>query len=238
MNFGAFGQMIVNNEHTRAFLLAAPDPNLGYYLLVIDLDDLTMAGLFSVGSMGKRIGKMIGAAILTAGVSSMLPGPQSLSDIGTTAARNAMSQSMIFDLSMLVARGGIYGGICFGPGEKNVYAINYASSDVTVFDAVNLGEGAVIADTGGARHVRRIPESDLLAVLTGDEGLMLIDTSSNTVVTKRKFGGNFISLGSNGDVIALSRETHSIYRLGAAELDVISKVDKIKSPYQFLLQTN
>jgi len=238
MNFGAFGQMIVNKEHTRAFLLAAPDPNLGYYLLVIDLDDLTMAGLFSVGSMGKRIGKMFGAAVLAAGFSSMLPGPQSLSDIGTTAARNAMSQSMIVDLSMLVARGGIYGGICFGPGEEHVYAINYASRDVTVFDAVNPGEGAVIPDSGGARHMRLTPQSGQLAVLTGDEGLMLIDTSSTAVVTKRKFGGNFIGLGANEEVIALSRETHSVYRLGAAELDVINRVGEIKSPYQFLLHPN
>jgi DNA-binding beta-propeller fold protein YncE len=144
-------------------------------------------------------------------------------------------QTVIQDVVMMGTLGGAYSDIAFGPDEKFLYAVNQLSRDVTVFDTANLSKGTVIENTGGARHMRLLPESGLLAVLAGDEKLILIDTTTNTVIKERKFGGNFMFLGDGKDAIALSRKTHSVYLLNGETLEVIRSAGGFKDPYQYVL---
>jgi hypothetical protein len=234
----SFGEMVVTSDQTRAFLLAAR-AKMGFDLLVIDLDTSSIANFFGVGSGGKKFGKVAGSTVLAFGLSSlatsMMPGQNSLGDIGSTVVRDMTVQTIIQALVLEGALAGAYSDIAFGPGEKYLYAINQFSRDVTVFDAVTLGKGTAIKDSGGARRIRLLPESGLLAVLAGDEKLILIDTATHTVVEERKFGGNFMFLGDGEDAIALSRKTHSVYLLDGSTLDVIRSAGDIKNPYQYVL---
>jgi DNA-binding beta-propeller fold protein YncE len=134
--------------------------------------------------------------------------------------------------------GGAYSSISFGPGEQHVYAINSVTNELTVFDAIKPDEGTVVPDSDGARLLRLLPDSSRLAVLVGDEGLLLVDTSTHTIVEERDFGGNFIFIGDSGDAIALSRNTQSVYLLRGPELQVIRSATGIKNPYQFVLNPN
>ena len=224
------GPILVNEEHTKAFLMGITNPKISRFgLAVIDLEAGSMSDYLVLGDSGRAMLKTIGTVALIA-----LP----TAFIGVTVPGSfLLMQSVATDITTSVLSAGAYANMVFGPDQKYIYAVESMTKDVTLVNAETSEVVKIIDDSVGAKALMVLPQSNLLAVLVDDEELKLINTTTHEVVSERDFGGNFLVLGEGEGryAIALSRKEGAVFLLDGESLNVIFKAEGIRNPYQYLL---
>jgi hypothetical protein len=236
--YGFPGKIVLNADHSAGYLMVY-NPVRGLFLLPVDLKLGAVGAYLETGRSGVKFGKAMAKGLAMAAVGGALtaamPGAQGLSDIGSTAMRDASMQQMFIQLSLAVTQGGAYSRVEWGTGQRFLYAINDISWDVTVIDTENHAATHVIDGTGGARGMRFLPHSGLLAVLIDEEELVLIDPATQKKVRSQDFGGNFLLLGDDERAISISRNERAVYLLDATSLEVLERVGDVAKPLQLIL---